>query len=261
MTRLKTLAAALAASTLLAGAAVAADHAGQSPAAQRETAAEADVGALSADGAAAFRNLHLARLAIFDAAPDQAKTLIGKAQTELGKAKADDAVFLKAEASLTSPSAMKADRTAAPAGQAAAKPADGGTKVAWLPVDGQLLLDDDFTVNPAKAKAVDEANGHLAKGDRKAALDRLKLADVKVSFTMAVVPLAKTTDGVDKAAKLIADGKYYEANAALKQVEDGMRFDVIDATALPTKANLDKAGPTKADGTASTAKPAASATH
>ncbi|MGT2479507.1 YfdX family protein [Methylobacterium oryzae CBMB20] len=34
---------------------------------------------------------------------------------------------------------------------------------------------------------------------------------------MAVVPLAKTTEEVDQAAKLIADGQYYQANVALKQ--------------------------------------------
>ncbi len=85
--------------------------------------------------------------------------------------------------------------------------------MAWLPVDAQLVLADDFVArNKDQSKAVDEANQHLQKGDRQGAVDRLKLAGVDVDFTMAVVPLVKTSEGVDQAAKLIADGKYYQAN-------------------------------------------------
>ncbi|SFM77822.1 YfdX protein [Methylobacterium pseudosasicola] len=192
---------------------------------------------------------------------------VSHAQSALEKAKTDSTAFTKAEADLKPPAGMDTAATMAgndgtakgqvePSKQAdASKPAtrtsaNSKEAVTWLPVDAQLVLADDFVArNKDQSKAVDEANQHLKQGDRKGAADRLKLAGVDVDFTMAVVPLVKTTQGVDNAAKLIADGKYYEANAALKQVEDGVRFDVIEATEVP-----------KADKTATTGKPETGAT-
>lgn len=274
MTRLKTLAAALAASTLLAGAAAAAEQAAQpNPAAPPalgapQKQADAEAGKLSSDGIDAYRDVHLARLAIYEAKPDQARMFVSRAQSALEKAKTDSTAFTKAEADLKPPAGMATAATmtgdagkgrtdakdAKPGADAAAKPSTQA--VTWLPVDAQLVLADDFVArNPDQSKAVDEANQHLRKGDQKGAVDRLKLAGVDVDFTLAVVPLTKTAQDVDQAAKLIADGHYYAANAALKQVEDGVRFDVIDATAVPKSATAAKpeAGSAAA---ASTAKPA-----
>lgn len=230
----------------------------QESAAQR--AVDQDVGKLSKDGAQAFRDMHLARIAIFDADPSQAKSLIAKAQSALTKAKTDDAVFLKAESELKTPAdlaaakAAKADKTA-DAKASDAKTADAKTadatpvskdKVAWVPVDAQMTLGEDFIATPEKASAVTEANKSLAKGDQKGAIEKLRLAHVDVNFVMAVLPLDKTTTDVSQAATLINQGKYYEANAVLKTAEDGMRFDVIDAIGMPQKASV----------TGSTAKPA-----
>lgn len=300
MTRLTTLAAALAASTLLAGAAVAADqsaepnqaapHATATPMTAPQRRADSEAGQLSTDGAAAYRDVHLARLAIYEAKPEQARMLVSHAQSALEKAKTDSTAFTKAEADLKPPSGMagpvptaggapKADAAPGPAGAKvadknankdaknaeAAQPAQAGgapatQPVTWLPVDAQLVLADDFVArNKDQSKAIDEANQHLQKGDRQGAVDRLKLAGVDVDFTMAVVPLAKTTQEVDQAAKLIADGQYYQANVALKQAEDGVRFDVIDATAVPKVAAAAKPGASGTTGSTagSAAKPAA----
>lgn len=276
----KSLAVALVATTILGGAAYATEQA-TTPATTHESAAQRavdqDVGKLSKDGAQAFRDMHLARIAIFDADPAQAKSLIAKAQAALTKAKTDDAVFTKAESELTTPADLaatkaKADKTTdakttdaktADAKTADAKTTDAKTteikpaskdKVAWVPVDAQMTLGEDFVATPEKASAVTEANKSLAKGDQKRAIETLKLAHVDVQFVMAVLPLDKTTADVNQAASLIGQGKYYEANAVLKTAEDGMRFDVIDAVGLPQKAAATTTSAKPA------AKPAASAT-
>lgn len=258
MTYRKSLAAALVATTVLGGAALAADQA-VAPAAIHETAAQkaagTEAGKLSKDGAQAFRDMHLARVAIFDADPSQAKDLIGKAQAALTKAKTDEAVFMKAEADLRSPADMHAAAKGATnkaAADAAGQPA-AKDKVAWLPVDAQLTLGEDFVATSEKAAAVTDANTSLRKGDKQAALQKLKLAGIDVNFTMAVLPLDKTTADVNQAATLIGQGKYYEANALLKTSEDRMRFDVVDAVAVPkataqatgTKTAPDKTGTTQ----------------
>ncbi|QRE77508.1 YfdX family protein [Methylobacterium aquaticum] len=241
----KSLAVALVATTFLGGAAYATEQATK-PAATQENAAQRavdqDVGKLSKDGAQAFRDMHLARIAIFDADPSQAKSLIAKAQAALTKAKTDDAVFLKAESELKTPADMATAKTAKTDKTADAKTTDAKTaeakpaskdKVAWVPVDAQMTLGEDFIATPEKASAVTEANKSLAKGDQKGAIEKLRLAHVDVNFVMAVLPLDKTTADVNQAAALINQGKYYEANAALKTAEDGMHFDVIDAIGLP----------------------------
>lgn len=230
----ESLAAALVATTILSGYAYAADHSTPQASADR-VAITKDFGKLSKDGAQGFKDLQLTRLAIFQADPAQAKDMIAKAQAAFAKAKSDDAVFTKAEAEFTGATDVAGHKAIAQPGKDADK---SGSKeqIAWLPVDGQLILGDDFVATPAKTSAVTEANKNLSKGDQKGALEKLKLADIDVNFTMAVLPLNKTLADVNQAATLIGQGKYYEANAVLKTAQDGMRFDVINAVAVPQTA-------------------------
>jgi len=62
-----------------------------------QTAADQDMGKLSKDGYKAMRDVSLARLAIFNGQPAEAKTYTNEAETALEKAKTDDTAFTKAE--------------------------------------------------------------------------------------------------------------------------------------------------------------------
>jgi hypothetical protein len=245
----RSMAAALVFTTILGGTAFAAGQAAQQSSAQTSMI-DKDVGKLSKDGAQGYRDLQLTRLAIFEANPAQAKDMIAKAQAAFAKAKTDDAQFTKAEADLKTPADLAGHKGTMQAATPEAKP---GSKeqVAWVPVDAQLTLGDDFVATPEKASAVTDANKNLAHGDQKGALEKLKLAHVDVDFTMAVLPLNKTISDVDQAATLINQGKYYEANAILKTAQDAVRFDVIDAIAVPQKAGA--ANTTSSQTTGSTA--------
>jgi len=250
----KSMAAALVLTTILGGTAFAAEQAASQSAAPM-SAIDKDVGKLSKDGAQGFRDLQMTRLAIFEANPAQAKDMIAKAQAAFAKAKTDDAQFTKAEADLKTPADLANGAKVNTKG-ATGISTDGKTAskepVAWVPVDAQLTLGDDFVATPEKASAVTAANKNLAQGDQKGALEKLKLAHVDVNFTMAVLPLNKTIADVDQAATLIGQGQYYEANAALKTAQDAMRFDVIDAVALPQKAAAAATPPTSPQATGST---------
>lgn len=226
--------AALLGTTMLAGAVSAQQTpAAPAPTTQQKAEAARDFMKLSTDGAMAFRALHLARIAIFEADPVAAKKLVADARAALAKAKGDSTAFMKAEADLKAPKGMKVAPAAAPS-------TASGPAVAWLPIDGQLTLGEDFVATPAKAAAVAEANKHLEKGQRKEAIEKLKLADVNVVFAMALAPLDRTMADVDMAAKLMDEGKYYEANAAMKKAEDGVRYDSVAAIAVPEKAGAPK---------------------
>ncbi len=155
------------------------------------------------------------------------------------KAAKDDSVFTKANSELTSA------RKVEPGDKTEATKTDASAPIAWLPVDSQISLGEDFQATPEKMAAVTDANQSLKKADRKAALEKLALADVDVKFTTAVVPLEKTTQDVDKAADLIDQGKFYEANAALKDITDHAMLNIVDVYGQPYKAKAVKAADTK----------------
>lgn len=243
------------ATSVLGGVAYAADTASQVEAQQKQTATinkkiDQDVGKLSQDGQQALHDIQQTRLAIFNAQPDQAKSLIHKAKDEMQKAAKDDVVFMKAKSELTTPGAP----------DAAAKPADTSKdqaqQIAWLPVDTQLTVGEGFVPTPEKMAAVNEANDKLKSADRKGALEKLAVADVDVQFVTAVLPLQQTTTDINKAADLIDQGKYYEANAALKDATDQAMLNIVDIYGQPYKAKPVKTAENKAPDKPAAATPA-----
>jgi hypothetical protein len=193
-----------------------------------QKAADQNFGKVSQDGASAFRNVRLARLAIFDGKTGDAQKDIKAAAASLQRASTDDSVFMKAEAELKAPKGMTQPATAT------------SGKVKWLPIDGALAIGEDYAATSAKAAGVAKANAQLKSGDQAHALETLKLAGLDVSFDEAVAPLQKSIDGVNQAEQLADSGKYYEANQALKGVQDGIRFDEQDMVAVPAAAHNSK---------------------
>ena len=275
-TRHPVMIAVAATSLLTAGYAFAAEQApsGAAPLSAQDRAMDTDAGRLSKDGAQGYRDVALARLAIFDGRTTDAKNFVDAADTAFGKAKTDRTVFIKAESALMPPNdqansveaAKKGAANAVPSSQADATPAnqpkngsapnesqsaDAATPKAWLPVDGEISVNEDFTANPAKAAAVSDANKSLAKGDRQGAREKLKLAQVDLDYVLAVVPLNQTINDVHQAATLVDAGKFYEASQQLRQVQDSTRYDMVDVTGTPDNTK----GKTAANGGTTAAVP------
>lgn len=229
MRTLTTLSILLVATTALASGAYAADSANKSLATQpAQQTANKDFGKLSVQGANAYRDIQLARLAIFNAEPADAKKEIKDAKTAIEKAQNDDAIFVEAESELRVPSKVTQN-------------ANPDTKpVAWLPVGGEMVVDENYVASPQNSAALASANKSLKQGDRKGAMDKLKLAGTNVDLTVAVVPLAKTVADINQAADFISADKYYQANDVLMQAENGMRFDIADTSLVPAKSIVAK---------------------
>jgi hypothetical protein len=189
--------------------------------------ADKDFGKLSVDGASALNDVALTRLAIFDGRVDDAKKFVGQADAAFTKAKTDDTAFTKAETDLK----PLADAKTKPTEPESAEQMK--TPVAWLPIDRSVAIDEDYIQSPEKKAAVADADKSLTAGNRKAAMDKLKLADVKIEVTLAVVPLDKTMGKVKAASDLINEGKYYEASQDLRQVQDGERFYTVGDSGTP----------------------------
>ncbi|WP_022723190.1 YfdX family protein [Rhodopseudomonas sp. B29] len=232
-----TLAAAALATTALCGAVYAADH----PAVP-DKAATQDFSKLSKDGFNAFQDIREARLALFNGKPEMARKDVNNAMESLEKSKTDDTAFMKAEADLKPPAQM-ANATTQPSTNASASPANTNqqssttastTPIKWLPINGTITVQDDFTAVPAKAAAMKTANAQLKAGKQKEAIETLKASDVNVAVSLELAPMNASIKGVDQASKLIDAGKYYEANGALMNVENGIRYSVVDFQDKPT---------------------------
>ena len=173
------------------------------------TRAEKDLGKISNDAALAMRNIHGARIAIFNGDPDEAQTYIDAAITRITATDKD------------------ANKYAVDTKQKA-KPDD--TYVAY---DETLLVADKYVPTEQKAKHIAKANKHLNHGDKKAAMKELKLADIDVSIGMHLVPIKFAEHEIRDAEKLVDTGKYYEANLALKSVQDAVIMETVSTDGKP----------------------------
>jgi hypothetical protein len=214
---------AAAAAALISSAAFAADQPAQPNAAQQT--AEKDFGRVSIDGFSAMHDVSMARWAIFNGDTNDAKQDLMNAISSLQKAQTDDSVFMKAESALKTPPGMTQPN---PNHQQ-----PNTVAVKWLPVDGAMAIGEDYTASPAKSAGVTKANQQLKQGDHAGAMDTLRLAGVDVTFDEAVAPLDQTIKGVSAAETLLDQGEFYEANQALKGVQDGIRYDIVDVTGAP----------------------------
>lgn len=151
-------------------------------------------------GMEAMKDIQFARLALFRGQPESAKDLVNKAQLLLKKDQDWSSAKAKNKKTLQSDDF-------------------------YVVIDSSLMLTEDFSANDEKKKAIQKANSHLSNGDKKGAIETLHLAGIDVAETQLLMPLKQTIAKVDKAREMLDDGKYYEANLALKGAEDGIITD------------------------------------
>ncbi|GJL81394.1 MAG: protein YfdX [marine bacterium B5-7] len=105
----------------------------------------------------------------------------------------------------------------------------------YVPFDTSMTLSEDFVPTPEKQVTIGKANDHLAKGDKDKALETLKLADIDVNLSAAFIPSKASIGHIEDAIKLIGEGKYYEANLALKAIEDSVVVQSFNMDEVPTQ--------------------------
>lgn len=111
-----------------------------------------------------LRGIRAARLAIFNGEVGQAKKIAVAALKSMTAAQAG------------------AKKTMVPT-----KKASNGDD--YIPFDVSIALADDFVMTPEKKNKIKQANSHLAKGEQKKAVEILKLADIDVVVSAALVPV------------------------------------------------------------------------
>lgn len=171
-------------------------------------AAEQDFVKVSEDALTSMRDLNGARLAIFNGQPERARTFVDAAVTRIG------AAAREAEKYALDTKAPRADDS-------------------YIPFDANLTVLHAFEPTAAKEKHIAKANEHLHKGEKKDAIEALKLAEIDVAVTARMIPIKFAKEHIDQAAKLVGNGKYYEANLALKAVDEAVLVETFAIDAVP----------------------------
>ncbi|MEX6505561.1 YfdX family protein [Jiella sp. M17.18] len=194
---------------------------------------------LSRSGFNAFHDIRLARLAIFDGQAKRAEHFVSSAEASWQKAENDRTSFMKAVSDIHAPQNQgnqnnaSADMKGQNGTQSAKNGADNSKPIKWVPIDAEVNLAKGYLVTPQNSKAVAKANQSMRNGDRKGAMDSLKLAGIDVNYTMALAPVNQTETQLQAAAKDLNANKYYEANLDLKKAEDGIMLDQISVVGNP----------------------------
>jgi len=174
----------------------------------KNKAADKDFVKISNDALTSMHDVNGARLAIFNGRPDKALTYVDAAVARIGVAVKD------ADKYALDTKTPKADDS-------------------YVPFDASLTVLNDFEPTAEKTKQIAKANDHLHKGEKQEAVKALKLAEIDVAVTTRMIPVKFAKERIDKAASLVAEHKYYEANLALKAVDDAVIVETYAIDAVP----------------------------
>lgn len=173
-------------------------------------------------GHSAMQNIRGARFAIFNGEPKVAIKQMESAKTSLGQAEKEAPTFDTTSTMLVG-------------GKVVGTTTDR-SQVKNVPVDGRLMLADNFVMTTEKKAHIEKANEHLKKGEHAKAREELRLGEIDVTYARYWMPIEQSRKHLDQAIKLANDGKYYEANLALKAIEDGVTVDSTNLRDVPKTA-------------------------
>jgi len=173
-----------------------------------DKAVEKDFVKVSEDALMTMRNVRSARFAIFNGLPDRAQTHVDAAVARVAATVEDAEQY-----ALDTKEPITDDR--------------------YVPFDASLTVMNTFVPSAEETKHIAKANEHLHKGEKKEALEVLKLGEIDVAVTARLIPVKLAKKHIEEAAKLVGEGKYYEANLALKAVEDAVVVETFAIDAVP----------------------------
>ena len=91
-------------------------------------------------------------------------------------------------------------------------PVDGDR---YIIINATMSVNEDFQPSEAKTKAISNANKKLSQGDKKGAIEALRLVGITMTEKQILMPLQQTRTDIKKAIKLFDEGKYYQSNLVL----------------------------------------------
>ena len=159
----------------------------------------------------AMQEIHGARLALFDGATGHAEKLVKDAAKRLEEAQAG-------------------------LGEHAMMPTKKGDATqTYVPFHTSFSLAEGFVPQELHKGALEQANRQLAEGDQKGAAESLRVANIDLWVSAAMIPAKSSLEHVQEAEKLIGEKKFHEANLALKAVEESVIVEAYSAHAVPVQ--------------------------
>ncbi|MGB0723391.1 MAG: YfdX family protein [Gammaproteobacteria bacterium] len=163
---------------------------------------------VSKDALLGVRDVHSARLAIFNGESERARIFVDAAKTRI------DLAVNEAREYALDIKAPKSDDY-------------------YVPFDASLTIMGAYEPSEKKARHIAKANRHVRRGEQKQAVAELKLAEIEVAVSTGLVPIEFAQEHVAQASRLVADHKYYEANLALKAIDDSVVVETFAVDELP----------------------------
>ncbi|MDE2394513.1 MAG: YfdX family protein [Burkholderiales bacterium] len=160
---------------------------------------------LSKAGFATMRAVEEARIAIFEGDVKDAKALVAQAGSDIDKVQADERAM-------------------------------GMSPRDLVPIDGKIVVADDYVDSPQKSARIAEGNKKLHEGKIDEAVKSFKLAGVDIGFSRVLMPVNATRRRISEASGLLTAEKYYEASTVLKAAEDGLTNDTAVVVEAPKAA-------------------------
>lgn len=109
----------------------------------------------------------------------------------------------------------------------------------YLPFDMSMSLTEDFQATDENKQALEKAYGMMQSGAPDDAVEVLRLASIDVNVTAAMLPVANVTTQLQTAQDAIDSGKYFDANLALKAVEDSVVVRSFSIDAIPLQGDIE----------------------
>ncbi|EBS5581309.1 hypothetical protein DPU24_27595 [Salmonella enterica subsp. enterica serovar Oranienburg] len=164
----------------------------------------------------AMRDIEMSRFELFNGQPQKAEKLASQAEKLLNDDSTDWFRYVKSD-------------KAAP---------EKGDK--YIRINSSITVAEDYLPSGSENDAIARANHKMKAGDKKGAIDALKLAGVSVIENQELIPLQQTRKDVNTALSLMNEGKYYQASLMLKSAQDNVIVDsqsVQESPAQPVKNN------------------------
>ena len=109
----------------------------------------------------------------------------------------------------------------------------------YLPFDMSMSLTEGFTQTDENKLALEKAYGLMQTAKADEAVQVLKLAEIDVNVQAAMLPYEATLASLDGAIGNIEDGKFFDANIALKSIEDSIIVRTFGIDAIPQQGNIE----------------------
>jgi hypothetical protein len=158
-----------------------------------------------------LRQVHAARLAIFNGQTDVALKHVTAAEQEFTAVQKASGTH-----EITATSAT-------------------GEAGAYVPFDMSIGLAEGFVPSEEMAGSLREASQLFEQGNHRNAVEVLRLANIDITVSAGLVPAKSSLAQIQGAIKLLDEKKYHEANLALKALEDSVVFESYSADTIPAQ--------------------------